>query len=85
MVAAILMQGESVVLVHGISWRHLNGGRVQAQLGLDQIQHTLRIRAHAIQLVDERNARHIVAAHLPVDGDGLSERGRMIEQMRAVH
>ena len=30
-----------------------------------------RVRARAVELVDERDARHLVAAHLAVDGDRL--------------
>jgi hypothetical protein len=42
-----------------------------AELLLELIDHAERVGAGAVAFVDEGDARHLVAAHLLVDGDGL--------------
>ena len=48
--------------------RQLDGDGVVAQLLLELVGDARRVGARAVQLVDEREARDVVAAHLPVDG-----------------
>ena len=48
--------------------RQLDGDGVVAQLLLELVGDARRVGARAIQLVDEREARDVVAAHLAVDG-----------------
>ena len=43
----------------------------QSQLFADLLDHAERIGAGAVHLVDERQARHVVALHLAVDGHRL--------------
>jgi hypothetical protein len=51
--------------------RELHQHRVQTQLVAQLLGHARRIGAGAIELVDERQPRHPVTAHLPVDRHGL--------------
>ena len=51
--------------------RQLHGHGVVAELLLELVHHPERVGAGAVALVHEGNARHLVAPHLLVDGDGL--------------
>ena len=59
---------------------------VALQLLADHIHDTEWIRAHAVHLVDERQSRHVIALHLPIDGHRLRlhTANRAEDQHRAV-
>src|SRR5690606_33880000 len=51
--------------------RQLNRNGHGSQARLDLIDTAEEVGAGAVQLVDERDARHLVLVHLPPDGFGL--------------
>ena len=57
-----------------------------AELLLEHVRDALVVGARVVHLVDERDARHAVALHLPVDGDRLALHAlaRVEHQDRAV-
>ena len=64
---------------------------VASELGAELLDHLLRIGAGAVHLVDERQPRHVVAPHLPIDGerlrlyaaDGAKHEDRAVEHAEA--
>jgi hypothetical protein len=58
----------------------LDQSGVEAEFFPKIANHALGIGAHAVQLVDERDARHIVALHLPVHSHSLRLHSRYAAQ-----
>jgi hypothetical protein len=74
--------------------RQLDGGGVEHELVAQLLDDDVRVGAFAVQLVDECHARHLVALHLPIDGDRLRldardtaqhEDGAIEHAQRALH
>ena len=54
-----------------LAQRQENRECIRLELGAHVVQRVLKIRAHAVHLVDERDARDTVFRRLPPDGLGL--------------
>src|SRR5438874_13814550 len=50
-----------------LAHRNLNGNRVPGQPGADFLKNALKIGPFAIEFVDKREARHLIAVGLPPD------------------
>lgn len=59
---------QNILKPHG----NLNRRAVALQLVPNHPDHSPRVCADAVEFVDESDARNVVAAHLPIDCDGLA-------------